>query len=165
MYSAISALSDIEEYGKDLILYCGLHKVQLSTKEINLCYFPTYVSASYNKAISMQFAQNNGMLMQMSSDIINSFKCCSVEWLSKFDYECEVLIARSKEANSNAVKMQVTDYEKELNCVETPVQLNGNDKDSKSELTKRANVQVVNVTCSNDKCKYWIPADTPLALS
>ena len=92
------------------MLYSGLNKVQLNEQQLNFCYFPTYVSTSHNKEISLQFAKHNGMLMQINKDVVNTFICCSVEWISKFDYECEILIARSKDYSMDATRMNIMDY-------------------------------------------------------
>ena len=80
-------------------LYSGLNQVQLKNGVgIDLCYFHTYTSTSYNKNVSIQFAKNNGMLMQFDKNIVlkKQFRFCSLEWISKFENECEILFARTE---------------------------------------------------------------------
>ena len=69
---------------------------------------------SHNKTISIEFAQNNGMLMQFDKNVVlkKQFRFCSLEWISKFGYECEILIARTKRDDfENVATMKVMDYE------------------------------------------------------
>ena len=123
LYKAISYLSCVEDYSrycndKRILfqLYSGLNKVQLkSNSKIHVFYFPTYISTSYDKKISVEFAQNDGMLMQFDSNVVSKrqFTFCSLEWISKFEYECEILIARTRYDNvtQNAATMRVMDCE------------------------------------------------------
>ena len=126
LHSAISDLHWFESYSdrsKQLSfsfhLYSGLNNVQLKNKKkIDLFYFNTYVSTSYDKSVSMQFAKNNGMLLQFDQNVIakKQFKCCSLEWISKFPNECEVLIARSKGCDADkAATLTVMDYQMSQN--------------------------------------------------
>ena len=80
-------------------LYSGLKKVEMKTKLLENCYFPTFVSTTYDKEISMEFIKNDdkreGMLIEFAKDTVNQFVCCNVTWISKFPHECEILIARN----------------------------------------------------------------------
>ena len=91
------------------------NKVQLkNSSKVDLFYFATYVSTSYDKKVSTDFAQNNGMLMQFDKNVVlfKQFKFCSLEWVSKFPYECEILIARTKgDDHRRAATINVMDYE------------------------------------------------------
>ena len=96
-------------------LYSGLQQVRLQNNaKINLFYYPTFISTSYNKNISIKFAANNGMLMQFDSNIVSKKQLtfCSLEWISKFQTECEILFARTKECNGEcAATIKVMDYQ------------------------------------------------------
>ena len=113
LYNAILKLHKIECYDNvtkkyQMKLYSGLKNVQLKENKLFISYFPTYVSTTYVKNISLQFASNNGMLIEMSEKVLDKFLCCSVEWISKFPDEFEVLIARSKNRETNAASMEIT---------------------------------------------------------
>ena len=96
LYRAIKKLNERERFIKGGVkLYSGLNNVQLSQKKIDICYFPTYISTSYVKDVSMSFMKQNGLLIEMDNNIINKFICCNVTWISKFPDECEVLIGRT----------------------------------------------------------------------
>ena len=160
LYDAISCLHSVEDYSSYfnkninsddhddtsiiLHLYSGLNKVQLKNeKKIDLFYFPTYVSTSYNKEISIDFAQNNGMLMQFDSNVIlkKQFIFCSLEWISKFTYECEILIARTETTDGKrAATMKVMDYQ--MNSLSKT-------KNSKNKKNNKSNInslQIVKVS-------------------
>ena len=143
LYQAISVFHDMEDYSSyfkdntDIIfhLYSGLNRVQLKNKgKIDFCYFPTYLSTSYDKQVSIQFAQNNGMLMQFDSNIVlkKQFKFCSLEWISKFPYECEILVARTKIREGVIVGATMNVLDCEMNSL--------NDKKNNDRL------QIVNVS-------------------
>ena len=78
LFGAIETLSEIEDYSYfvnktngNFYLYSGLKNVQLQHKnQIDHCYLPTYISTSYKKNVSCQFANDNGMLMQFDKSII-----------------------------------------------------------------------------------------------
>ena len=76
LYNAIKIMSQSENYSTlsndmPFHLYSGLRQVQLKNQnKIDAFYFPTYISTSYNKFVSKEFAQNNGMLMQFDSNTI-----------------------------------------------------------------------------------------------
>ena len=72
------------------------------------CSFPTYVSTSWNKQVSLHFMKKNGTLIEINDDkFINNVRCSSVDWVSKFPDECEVLIARSDETNATKFDLKV----------------------------------------------------------
>ena len=55
--SAIKKLSKVEQFdnpNSKFRLYSGLHKVKLDKKSINFCYFPTYISTSWEKDVSLK---------------------------------------------------------------------------------------------------------------
>ena len=110
----IKKLSKMEQFDDNpngkFRLYSGLHKVKLDKKSINLCYFPTYISTSWEKDVSLSFVQNQGMLIEIDGNVANQFVCCSVDWISKFPDECEVLMARTDgidELTDNPARLQV----------------------------------------------------------
>ena len=96
--------------------------------KLECCYFPTYISTSYNKNVSDQFSRNDGMLIQIGDQIINEkcHKFCSLEWISKFPDECEVLFARTWNGHNgfNATSLQVIDYEYQLGLDENHDDIN-----------------------------------------
>ena len=50
------------------------------------------------------------MLIEMDGNVANQFTCCSVDWISKFPDECEVLIARTDgidESTDNPARLKV----------------------------------------------------------
>ena len=77
-----------------LKLYSGLSNVQFNKKEL-ISYPNTYISTTYIKDIALIFTENNGMIIELTEDVCDEFVCCSVEWISKFKDECEILLARS----------------------------------------------------------------------
>ena len=97
LFDAIIALSD-REIGA-FHVYSGLNGVKLDQKRVANGYFATYVSTSWRKSVATDFmGDGNGMIIKFDkgykSD--NYVYCCDVSWISKFDYECEVLFARSR---------------------------------------------------------------------
>eukprot|EP01083_Nonionella_stella_P200796 735028_1 len=93
LYKAISMLSE-KETGSYKV-YTGLSNVKLSQKDIHLACFPTYVSTSWIKEISVTFIGDEGMIIEIDELSRKRLKCCDVSWISKFSDECEILIARS----------------------------------------------------------------------
>eukprot|EP01084_Bolivina_argentea_P158825 276659_1 len=93
LYEAIAALND-NETGSYKI-YTGLNNVQLPVKSVDQCYFPTYVSTSWIKDISLTFVGDKGMIIEIDKLSRKRLQCCDVSWISKFSDECEVLIART----------------------------------------------------------------------
>ena len=95
LYHGIEKLSKVE-IGK-FNVYTGLSSVQLNEKSVDNGYFVTYVSASWIKDVSLQFAAGKGMIIEIDSKYktANDIKCCDVSWISKFPDECEILFARS----------------------------------------------------------------------
>ena len=63
LHSAIRTLNYCESYikCKNLQLFSGLEGVQCNKNEVLTCYFPTYMSTSTIKDVSLRFAKNNGM--------------------------------------------------------------------------------------------------------
>lgn len=85
------------------------------------------------------------MLIQLNGECMNEITCCSVDWISKFPDECEVLIARSLpsgEREANAVELCVV--ENELNA-HVPI---SND-DSKNYDHDNDNVNCNNIAVYN----------------
>ena len=127
LYRAIYSFHIMEDYLQhdckhDFIIYSGLNKVQLRNKKgINFFYFPTYVSTSYNVNISKKLAKNNGMLIQFDKNIVSEkqFIFCSLEWISKFPNECEILVARKTYDSEKALTMNVIDNEIKCNKSDT----------------------------------------------
>ena len=101
LYNAIKKLHKIESFDKyrGIKLFSGLNEVQfMSEMENKLIYRSSYVSTSYNRNTALEFAKHNGMLMEFDSQVTEKFVCASLEWISKFPDECEILIARSTRA-------------------------------------------------------------------
>ena len=124
LFYAIKELSKIEDYSRyfekkgKIYLYSGLKRVQmdLGTHAFKCGYFPTYVSTSYEKKVAYHFSRVHGMLLQFDPQIIKEkqIKCCSLEWISKFKNEREILFARTMSHNKDrtvAVKLDVLDRE------------------------------------------------------
>ena len=139
LYNAIKKLNERETYSNNMKLYSGLSGVQLNQSKLALAYFPTYVSTSYIKDVSISFmvqdtAFANGMMMELNENIAQNFICCSVTWVSKFRDECEILIARTVNT-TNAATLSVVEHEHK--------QKDLNDKYSK------INYQTVKLDCFN----------------
>ena len=163
LYYGISILSSIENYSKYfddktfLHLYSGLYNVRLKNNtKLNLFYFPTYTSTSYDKNESKKFAQNDGMLIQFDSNIIKEkqFDFCSVEWISKFPSECEILLARSRFSDwGKAATMKVIDYE--INTTYTDDNINMNNNNNKNSNNnhhgKEKSLQIVKLSQLDSK--------------
>ena len=47
----------------------------------------------------MTFSKQNGMSIEMNQNLIKNFICCTVDWISKFPDECDILIARTMQDN------------------------------------------------------------------
>ena len=92
-------------------LYTGISGAQLSTHQLDISYFPTYISTSWVKDVSLIFMKNNGMLIELDEKCSHKFECCCVSWISKFPDECEILISRSIADDSwtNKAKLTVVD--------------------------------------------------------
>ena len=61
------------------------------------------------------------MLIELNSECIQQFICCSLDWISKFPDECEVLIARSltrSESSSNSGQLSVIHNADDLQIVQ-----------------------------------------------
>lgn len=101
LYCAIYKLSQFEKIS-NLSLYSGLTNAKADENDNKLkgCYFPTYVSASWDKCVSLTFVQKRVMLIEFDNEICNQISCCTVDWISKFPDECEVLIARTDRWNN-----------------------------------------------------------------
>ena len=117
--------------------------------KIDLFYFPTYVSTSYNINISKHFVNNNGMLIQFDKNIVKErkFIFCSLEWISKFPQECEILIARSKGSRfdrETAATMTVIDNQ--------VINLSNNNNDSNNGNNKKiaGDMQIAKVSGFNN---------------
>ena len=108
LYDAIFKLS-LKEKLLNCKLFSGLRNVQTDTKKMLSCYFPTYVSTTFNKDVAMAFIQSNGMLIEIDADVCQELVCCSVDWISKFHDECEILIARSNVTNHYTFDLNVQD--------------------------------------------------------
>eukprot|EP01084_Bolivina_argentea_P088187 159236_1 len=93
LYKAISAI-----HGREAgcyKIYTGLNNVKLTENNMKECYFPTYVSTSWIKNVSLSFVNDNGVIIEMDKASRNALVCCDVSWISKFIDECEILISRS----------------------------------------------------------------------
>lgn len=119
--NGIKKLSQFERIPKNIKLYSGLNNVNLKENIIRQCFLATYISTSWNRDVSMQFIKENGMLIEFNSNVfLNSnsncnsslhsnsgLKCCTVDWISKFPDECEILVARTSHPTSNKIDIQV----------------------------------------------------------
>ena len=84
-----------------------------------------------------------GMVIELNSECVNQLICCSVDWISKFPDECEVLIARSlpnNERQANVVQLSVI----ENKAIAT------NENDSKVNQTKESDDD--ETKSKDDKC-------------
>ena len=127
---AIRKLSN-HEILENFTVYSGLGNVKLDEQSLKERYFPTYTSTSWNRNVSMAFIQNNvainnnddkknnqnnnsgggGMLIELNKNAVKQFACASVDWVSKFTDECEVLIARTwfEKKISNLCQLKIDD--------------------------------------------------------
>lgn len=96
LFEAITKLSRKETGSYKL--YTGLSGVKIDKKEMSNVYFPTYVSTSWVKEVSIGFMEGDGMIIELDEKFRSAvgFNCARVSWISKFEDECEVLIARSR---------------------------------------------------------------------
>ena len=96
----MQAIVKLNKYSKNDLnnkkIYCGLHNVKMQQNIIKNCWFPTYVSASWDKNVSIDFIDKNGMLIEFDKNSANRLICCKVDWISRFPDECEILIARTE---------------------------------------------------------------------
>eukprot|EP01084_Bolivina_argentea_P031431 58177_1 len=99
LFNAINKLKQLET-GKFKI-YTGLNNVKLNKKSIQNGYFVTYVSTSWKIEVSKKFMGETGMIMQIDESFRENMCCCDVSWISKFEHECEILIARSVGKQNN----------------------------------------------------------------
>ena len=115
LYGAIEKLSAVET--GNYPLYSGLRNVKLNNTKIENAYFVTYVSSSWKKTVAESFMSVNvdgGDVSGMMIEIDPSFRadinilCCDVSWISKFEGEAEVLIARSI-GSMNGCSLKVID--------------------------------------------------------
>ena len=125
LYNAIAKLSRFEKL-EGISLYSGLSNdvtLKINKKRWNKCCFPTFVSCSWNKDVSMDFINddddnnnnnNKGSLIEIENATFtnNRIKCCSVDWISKFPDECEVLMARSDLKNDKKFDLILLDDQK-----------------------------------------------------
>eukprot|EP01084_Bolivina_argentea_P303161 523345_1 len=92
-------------------LYSGLNNVKLDKPQISKGYFPSYVSTTWIKNVSMTFIEVEGMIIQFDEKYRSKtwVDCCDVSWISRFPDECEVLIARSTKYNEDDFKLSILD--------------------------------------------------------
>ena len=152
LYWAIVKLSKHESYLEyTTALYSGLHKVQLNAKQLVLSYFATYVSTSYIKDVSLRFAKNDGMIFELDEDILHRFHCCSVEWISKFQDECEILIARSLDVGSHASTLTIVDNEIVIQDTQDEKKHEETKHDQNNTHANKSRLQIVKVDRFQDK--------------
>ena len=112
LWYAIYGLSQVE-YGSYSV-YTGLEKVKLSKNSIEMGFFTTYVSTSWDRNIARGFIKNEddgGMIIEIDESFKdNEFvSCCDVSWISKYPQEKEVLFSRSLDWTGDGFKCVVVD--------------------------------------------------------
>eukprot|EP01084_Bolivina_argentea_P270257 459497_1 len=58
-------------------------------------FFNTYVSTSWKYDVAERFAQGKGMIIKLDISATTDIFWMDVSWISKFEDECEILVARS----------------------------------------------------------------------
>ena len=101
LHYAISKLS-LCEYG-NYSVYSGINNIEMKEKAMK-GQFLCYVSTTRNKKIAHSFMNGNGMLITISNR--NKFCCCDVSWISKFEYEKEVLFSFRSRFNCFKAKIK-----------------------------------------------------------
>ena len=109
LFNAINKLSR-REHGSYAV-YSGLASVQLDCKRVHCGYFRTFVSTSWDRAVPEMYSDSKGMLFEFDEEFRENAICCDISWISIFEDECEVLFARSVDAERCRFQCTVTDTE------------------------------------------------------
>ena len=163
LHMAVFELSQCEKLD-NVPLYSGLYNVNADKSVLKQCYLPTYFSTSWNKQVSISFMKDKGMLLEFDKNICNGIVCCTVDWISKFPDECEVLIARTDAYNStrldiNTVAKNV--HQRQLKAIKNNNSIdednnnidhnNNNDqKEEKQSDLKAIDMQIINLSITKD---------------
>eukprot|EP01083_Nonionella_stella_P153719 494239_1 len=121
LYKAISKLYANEKgFYKT---YTGICTVKMARTDLGLVYFPTYVSASWKREVSLGFSCGDGMIIELDELSRRMLVSCDVSWVSRFPDECEILFARSNRDKMTGFQLSILD---DHNDGLQMVSLNGN---------------------------------------